>query len=73
MMFGFIVIIIVIYLIYRESNSGVLFSGKSFTHSQSPLDILDQRYARGEIQREEYLERKEALLGRKQTVSLEKK
>ncbi|KJR47314.1 hypothetical protein UF75_2306 [Desulfosporosinus sp. I2] len=32
------------------------------SHENTPLDILNERYARGEIQSEEYLERKQELL-----------
>lgn len=31
-------------------------------HAKIALDLLSERYARGEIQREEYLERKQELL-----------
>lgn len=34
------------------------------TATKSPLDLLDETYARGEISREEYLRRREDLLKR---------
>ncbi|MGC7872799.1 SHOCT domain-containing protein [Desulfosporosinus sp. SYSU MS00001] len=71
-MFGLIILLIIAYFIYKESYSGGLFGGHHTAHTRNPLDILDERYARGEINREEYFERKAGLSGRKQTVSLEK-
>ncbi|WP_242847170.1 SHOCT domain-containing protein [Desulfosporosinus acididurans] len=70
-MFGLIILLIIAYFIYKESHSGEWFGGHP-AHTRNPLDILDERYARGEISREEYFERKAGLSGRKQTVSLEK-
>lgn len=42
------------------------------SHTSNVLDILNERYARGEIDREEYLERKGVLTGQKQPISLHK-
>ncbi|WP_348980970.1 SHOCT domain-containing protein [Desulfosporosinus sp. BG] len=43
------------------------------SHSDSALDILNERYARGEINSEEYLERKRELTEQKQTISIKKR
>ena len=72
MMFGFIIIIFVVYYMFNSSNDG----GSCFTNHQSqvhtPMDILNDRYARSEINREEYLERKQELSGQKQKISIKK-
>jgi len=72
MMFGFIIIIFVAYYMFNSSNAG----GSCCTNDQSqvhtPLDILNDRYARSEIKREEYLERKQELSGQKQQISIKK-
>jgi len=72
MMFGFIIIIFVAYYMFNSSNDG----GSCFTNHQSqvhtPMDILNDRYARSEINREEYLERKQELSGQKQKISIKK-
>ena len=63
MMFGLIIIIFVAYYMFSSSNprgSGSRCGHQS--HEHTPLDILNERYARGEIQSEEYLERKQELL-----------
>ncbi|WP_045574601.1 SHOCT domain-containing protein [Desulfosporosinus sp. I2] len=62
MMFGLILIIFVAYYMFSSSNSrGSRCMGHQ-SHENTPLDILNERYARGEIQSEEYLERKQELL-----------
>ena len=72
MMFGFIILIFVAYYMFNSSNAG----GAGFMNRQSevhtPIDILNDRYARGEINREDYLERKQELSGQKQTISIKK-
>lgn len=47
---------IIIYLIIREGKEGTLFPRRS------PREILDARYARGEITEEEYTRKKKELL-----------
>ncbi|HLK26107.1 MAG TPA: SHOCT domain-containing protein [Caulobacteraceae bacterium] len=57
---GLIVIALVIWAISRAaSNSGPTTAVRS---RSAGLEILEQRYARGEIGREEYLEKKRDLL-----------
>ena len=72
MMFGFIILIFVVYYMINSSNAG----GSSCTNRpyevHTPIDILNDRYARGEINREDYIERKQELSGQKQTISIKK-
>ncbi|MDQ7093124.1 SHOCT domain-containing protein [Desulfosporosinus sp. PR] len=73
MMLGLIILVIVIYYVFNSAHfGGTCFKGHPAHRQSSPQDILDERYARGEVEREEYLERKRELSGRKQSVSLEK-
>ena len=50
-----IVIGVVIYLVMNRSSHQQFFSNES----ETPLDILKKRYARGEITREEYEQMKQ--------------
>lgn len=43
---------------YRRSSPPVMTPGPAGTEQATPLQILEQRYARGEIDREEFLQRK---------------
>ena len=72
MMFGLIVLVIVAYYMLNSTNSGGSCCRAHQSQSSTSLDILNERYARSEIQREEYLERKQALLGQKQQISIKK-
>lgn len=71
MMFGLILLVIVAYYLFNSSSSGASCCMKQ-THTHTAQDILDERYARGEIDREEYLERKQELSGQKQQLSIKK-
>ncbi|MHB8075710.1 SHOCT domain-containing protein [Desulfosporosinus fructosivorans] len=42
------------------------------SQGHTSLDIFNDRYARGEINREEYLERKQELYGQKPPISIKK-
>ncbi len=56
---GFLILIIVgIFFIVRA------IAGRKAGGEKSALDILNERYARGEITREEYNERKKDILGK---------
>jgi putative membrane protein len=63
MLFFWAVIIVVVYLLARGHIGG----GSSKSMSQpprsgsAPLDILQERFAKGEIDKEEYLDRKKTL------------
>nr|WP_075366292.1 SHOCT domain-containing protein [Desulfosporosinus metallidurans] len=61
MMFGLILLVIVAFYMFSSGNA----RGSCCTNHQSQahtlLNILNDRYARGEINREEYLERKQEL------------
>ena len=57
-LFGIIIIGLVVYLFVRNSNN----RGYNFDNERKdPLEILDERYARGEISEMEYEERKRIL------------
>ena len=54
------VVILVIAAVSRSPRH----PGGPFWRGSAALDILEQRYARGEIQREEYLQKKKDLMDR---------
>ena len=53
------VLFVIMYLILRDSGRGK--SAESGAAKSTPEDILDERYARGELTREVYLQMKEDL------------
>ena len=57
--FGLIVIVAFVWLIITVFNQN---RGSNQSNSKSPLDILKERYARGEIDRDEFQKRKEDLM-----------
>jgi len=63
MMFGFVILIFVAYYMFNSSNAGGSYSTNHQSQVHTPMDILNDRYARGEINREEYLERKQEMSG----------
>ncbi|MHB8072887.1 SHOCT domain-containing protein [Desulfosporosinus fructosivorans] len=70
MMIGLILLIFIAYYMFSPSNVGGSCCVDHQSQVNTSLDILNQRYARGEIQREEYLERKQELSGQKQKISI---
>jgi putative membrane protein len=54
-------VVLVIWLITRTSSQGRTPTGGGTTPPKTALEILKERYARGEITREEYLEMREHL------------
>jgi len=58
--FGIVVVVFVVWLIARAARSAT-WRGPTVFRSNG-LDILEQRYARGEIAREEYLQKKRDIL-----------
>jgi putative membrane protein len=62
MMFGLILLVLIAYYMFSSSNSGGSCCMGHQSQANTSLDILNERYARGEIQSEEYLERKQELL-----------
>ena len=71
MMFGVIILALIGFYIFNSSNDG----GSCCTNHQSQVhtpDILNDRYARSEMNRDEYLERKQELCGQKQKISIKK-
>ncbi|WP_407312765.1 SHOCT domain-containing protein [Desulfosporosinus sp. SB140] len=61
MMLGFILLVIVAFYMFNSNNTGGSFFTNHQSQARTSLDILNDRYARGEINREEYLERKQEL------------
>ncbi|ODA40102.1 SHOCT domain-containing protein [Desulfosporosinus sp. BG] len=64
MMFGFILLLIVAYCMFNSSGFGRACCMNHHPHGDSSLNLLNERYARGEINREEYLERQQELSGK---------
>jgi putative membrane protein len=56
---GLIILVAIIWIIVRMVNQN--YSSKN-TKSQSAIDILKERYARGELSKEEFNERKKELM-----------
>ncbi len=50
----------IVALVRRTSGNGCC--GSNLQHSESALDILKKRYARGEVTKEEFEEKKKALI-----------
>lgn len=72
MMFGLIILVFVAYYLFNSSNAGGACRTNHESQVHTPMDILNDRYARGEINSEDYLERKQELSGQKQTISIKK-
>ena len=72
MMFGLILLVIVVFYLNNSPNSEASHSMNHQSHAQTAQEILTERYARGEISREDYLERKQELSGQKQLISIKK-
>jgi putative membrane protein len=65
MLFMMLICGVVVYLLFNRLSGGSRQTGsmdRQWDTSYSALGILDERYARGEIQKEEYQERKAAIL-----------
>ncbi|KUO74394.1 MAG: hypothetical protein APF81_01495 [Desulfosporosinus sp. BRH_c37] len=72
MMFALILLVIVAYYLFNSSNSGASCCMNHQSHTHTAQDILNERYASGEIDREEYLDRKQELSGQKKLISIKK-
>lgn len=56
-LFGLLFMGLIIYLIISFFNNGTFYNIKN----DNPLEILKERYARGEISEEEYVEKRKIL------------
>ena len=72
MMIGLILLVFIVYYLLNSSNSRGLCCKDYQSQTDTPLDILNERYARGNIDREDYLERKQELSRKKQDISIKK-
>ena len=59
-LFWLALVVLVIVLVSRNAQH----PGRAFWGGSAALDILEQRYARGEIGRDEYMQKKRDLLDR---------
>jgi putative membrane protein len=57
---GLIIVIVIIYLLMKKSGDSITGTN----HNDSPLEILQKRFVNGEINQEEFLEKKEILKGK---------
>jgi putative membrane protein len=55
---GLIILVIVIWMIVRTLNQK---SSRNQPDNKTPLDILKERYARGEISKQEYVDKKKTI------------
>ena len=56
---GLIALVVIAYLIYKLIKSEKILLPSRIVSSKSPEDILDERYAKGELTREQYVQMKE--------------
>ncbi len=59
--FGLIIIVVIIYLIVNSNNGSSGYHTNNYTKGNNALEILSERYAKGEISEEEYLKKKKIL------------
>lgn len=64
MMFGgLLIFIIILFILLKPDFLRNVFGSVQNSHESDPLEILKERYARGEISEEEYLKIKKNLEG----------
>ena len=56
---GLIALVVIAYLIYKLIKSEKILLPSRIVSSKSPEDILNERYAKGELTREQYVQMKE--------------
>ncbi len=61
MMIGLVLLVIGAFYLFNSSNSKASCCMNHQSHTNAAQDILAERYARGEIDRVKYLERKQEL------------
>lgn len=60
MLFPIIILIILVFVIFNSTDRGMSIGFKG--DEKKALDILDRRFANGEISEDEYLKRKSVLI-----------
>lgn len=61
MMFGFVFLLIIFWFFFFNPTHSSRSMGSIYEHRDA-LDLLRERYARGEMSQEEFLERKQELM-----------
>ena len=56
---GLVAIVVIAYLIYKLIKSEKIILPSRIASSKSPEDIMDERYAKGELTREQYVQMKD--------------
>ena len=70
-MFGPILLVIVVFYFFNSKSEESRCMNHQY-HTHTAQDILDERFALGEIDREDYLERKQGLSEQKQRIYIKK-
>jgi len=65
MIIGLILLLVLIYFIYKGVSQNARFGSHDSSLNESPLETLQKRYVNGEIGKEEYMEKKDILKGGK--------
>ncbi|MGO1469145.1 MAG: SHOCT domain-containing protein [Tissierella sp.] len=58
---GLVMIAIAAYFIMKSMNKNTYNNSRDYKENRRAIDILDERYAKGEIDEEEYIRRKRIL------------
>lgn len=61
MLLPIIIFVALIFFLFNSTSGGANISFRKNEHSSNALDILDKRFASGEISEEEYIKRRNIL------------